>query len=223
MKNTLSIVLGIALALGVAAPARTASQVDISGYSRSFYMTDHNCSRNYNGSNGADSYFITRLDVDVVFRPADEIGIYWRLRAPDLHRWGGGQSEAKTKFIYGKVEQEWGAVCVGRLDAPDQLGLASLGYIPASADFGMTRLGPFDSSDDQDSLWYHKTWNNGFGLTAYYTLMAAQPDAANPIPPTLSRFPDLLIPQTPIGPNGIPTVHTTASLSNPVMNGMEAG
>jgi|GEM_PF-1362224 len=184
MKKTAAVVLGAALALGGSAPAQAASQVDISGFLRHFYITDHNYWRNYDGLKEVDSYFITRMDVNVVFRPTDEISVHWRLRAPDMYRWGSGRSEAQTKFIYGQVVQDWGMVRIGMLDAPDQMGLTSLGYIPVSVDFWMTRLGPFDSSTDRQSLWYQKNWDNGFGLTAYYTMLNSQPDetpaSANP-------------------------------------------
>lgn len=187
MNKTAALFLGTALALGSSAPAQAASQVDISGFFRNFYMTDHNYLRDYNGLNDSDSYFITRMDVNVVFRPTDEISVHWRLRAPDMYRWGSGKSEAQTKFIYGQIVQDWGMVRVGMLDAPDQMGLTSLGYIPVSVDFWMTRLGPFDSSTDRQSIWYQKNWDNGFGLTAYYTMLGCQPDA-NPDSPNPTKW-----------------------------------
>ncbi|UQZ88121.1 hypothetical protein C4J81_02395 [Deltaproteobacteria bacterium Smac51] len=159
-------------------PARAASLVDFSGYIRNFFITDYNYPRNYDSSKASDTYFVTRFNLNMVFTPTDEISVHWRFRAPNMHRWGSESSAFENKFFYGQIKQDWGTIRVGRIDAPDQLGLASLGYLPSSVDFNMTRLGPFDSSTDRDSIWYKKDWENGFGLTAYYTVMSSQPQAA---------------------------------------------
>lgn len=166
--------LGLMAVVWAAAPASAASLVDFAGTYRVWYNSDHNYTRQSRGDwKDSDSYFVSRLNLTLTFTPTDEVKVVWRLRAPDLARWGNGGNrvEAMTKFVYGQITQPWGTVRVGRLDAPDHLGLASMGYLPASVDTGWTKLGPFDSSDDRDSVYFTNQWGNGFGLIAYYSKM----------------------------------------------------
>lgn len=182
MNKVLVLLFGAAIGLAEAAPALAESQVDISGFMRTTYNLDHNYMRDYDKFRDSDSYFINRLDLYLVFRPTDEVSVHWRVRAPEMQRWGNQGDEiikANTKYVYGQITKDWGTVRVGRLDAPDQLGLTSLGYLPVSVDFWLTRLGPFDSSTDRDALWYNKSWDNGFGFTGYYTILNSQRENLN--------------------------------------------
>ena len=110
--------LGAMMVAGSAAPAAAASQVDFSGYYRAYFMNDYNL--NYGDEDKRnDSFFVNQLNLDFVFRPTDELAVFWELRAPDHQYWGaptwGNQSAVTTRFIYGEIKQDWGTIDIGRL------------------------------------------------------------------------------------------------------------
>ena len=181
MKKALAMALGGLMVAGSAAPAMAASSVDFSGYYRTYFMNDVNLGAQ--AKDGlTDSYFAHRLNIDMTFTPTDEIAVYWRLRAPTFQRWGTGSESIgqsgglnmETRYIYGKIKQNWGTVLIGRLaEDLDVYGLASLGYQPGGE---WSNVGPFDGDKDIDAIRISNEWDNGFGLMAQFNRVDAGRD-----------------------------------------------
>lgn len=170
MKRTMAIVLGAVMTAGLASPASAASLVDFSGYYRSMYMNETNTGHGRASHSFNDSYFQSRLQLDLAFSPTDEISVHWRLRGPGSYqRWGqSGNTELYTQHIYAEVKQEWGTVLVGRIsDELDAYGLASLGYMPQNNPV-YSKTGAFDRGEVMDGARYSRSWDNGFSLLAQY-------------------------------------------------------
>lgn len=181
------------------------SAIDFSGYYKAYYYAPNNVTHNTNGFSpdwhDSDEFFMNRLNVDVTFRPTDEISVFWQLRGPDKVRWGGTRLKDPrtgsgnfnepsgdwrngkwsgdrgslddgllvTTQIYGQIVQDWGTVKVGRMDGIADQGLTSLGYLPSSSGDGYLYRAPFDDLVDfRDAIHYSQTWDNGFGLNAFY-------------------------------------------------------
>ncbi len=183
MKRALAMALGAMMVAGSAAPAAAASQIDFSGYYRAYFLNDVNVNKRNEGAAYTDSYFGHRLNIDMTFRPTDEIDVFWRLRAPSFARWGNGGSRLgnlETAFIYGLIKQDWGNVIVGKInDGLDTYGLASLGYQPGTA---WTNVGPYDRAGNVDAIRYFNKWDNGFGIMGQYVKYGeglAGPDATS--------------------------------------------
>jgi len=169
MTKILAMGLGALMAEGWAASAGAASHIDFSGYYRIMYMSETNTGHGSEPRSFTDSYFQDRLQLDVTFRPTDQLAIHWSMRGPGSYRrWGSGHTALHTRFIYGEIIQDWGTVTVGRLsDDLDVYGLASLGYQGGTIPI-YTRAAPFDRADVFDGLRYTYTWDNGFSLLAQY-------------------------------------------------------
>ncbi|MDR1921352.1 MAG: hypothetical protein LBS31_06360 [Candidatus Adiutrix sp.] len=167
-KKALAMALGAMMAAGAASQANAASQVDFTGYYRAYYVVESNLDHQSGDAAFTDSFFAHRLNLEIAFTPTDEISVHWRLRAPNLARWGAGSLNPVTHFLYGRIKQDWGTVYVGRVtDVLNRYGLASLGY-GRSTDPVFTATGPFESNSPVDAIRYVNTWDNGFGLLAQY-------------------------------------------------------
>ncbi len=177
MKRALAMGLGLLLATGAASEASAASQIDFSGYYRIYQMNDVNLGRSAGDDSFTDSYWGARLNLDLTFAPTDEIEVFWRLRGPDFHRWGAGNTNRSgvdlgTYHVYGLIKQEWGNIYIGRLDEDlDVYGLATLGYM-AETNPIFTTVGPFEEAGVFDGVRYTKEWDNGFGLMAQYAKLS---------------------------------------------------
>jgi predicted porin len=171
--------LGAMMVAGSAAPAAAASQVDFSGYYRTYFMNEYNLNAESKTSDEDsthnDSFFVNRLNLDFAFRPTDELAVFWRLRAPANQKWGGtgvndGNRAATTVHVYGEIKQDWGTIDIGRLSSNfSDIGLASLGYAPGGPDpVAYTYVGPFDDDAEWDGIRYSNRWDNGFQFVAQY-------------------------------------------------------
>ncbi|MDR0548982.1 MAG: hypothetical protein LBI10_06185 [Deltaproteobacteria bacterium] len=183
MKKLLALALGAALTLAYIVPAQAASKVDVSGW---FRVLHHNLVNYNRAADGdyvqSDSFFDNRLNVNVDFKPSDDILVHWTLRAPNTHRWGAqtanpannatqGSSNAYvvyTRAIYATITQDWGKLSIGRLEEqfPTSMnGLKTLGYT-----YGTTYIyaNPFDFKNVADGIVYTYNWDNGFGINVYY-------------------------------------------------------
>jgi hypothetical protein len=189
MKKLLALALG-ALLVASAVPAFAESRVEFSGFFKAYYQSLHNFNRSVDYHDGGDTvrgrdseaFFQNRLQIDVTFRPTDEIAINWRFRGPHYGKWGSGDSyNLFTRFIYGEITQPWGPVVVGRLadGLPGTvLGLANLGYAPSYGnEFLYNQV--FDINDVVDGIAYVNSWDNGFGLAAWYVKAASNPYTAD--------------------------------------------
>ena len=172
MNKALILTLGAALAAGSAGPALAASQVDFTGYYRVMFMSEGNTDHTQGLRSSSDTYFQHRLNLDVTFRPTDELAVHWRLRGPGSYqRWGGGDMSLYTDYIYGEIKQGWGTILVGRMgDDLDVYGLAGLGYQPENIPI-YTNVGPFDRADNMDGVRYSRAWDNGVSLMLQYGLL----------------------------------------------------
>lgn len=162
------------LACFLSGKAFAAGSIDFSGYYTAMYLSEHNIG-NFSDSQGfADNYFAQRVELNLVFRPTDQVSVNWRLRAPLLGRWGaGGTYSAETIFAYGQIQNSWGTISIGQLsDRADDYGLANLGYFPVSADWGWAQVAPFDGWSFITGMEYRHNWDNGLGLLAQYSKLA---------------------------------------------------
>jgi hypothetical protein len=176
MKKLLALVLGLAL-VAATAPAQAASPVEFEGYVKVFHESLSNFLRNSDGDRiDRDNFFSNKIQVNVTFRPADNISVFWQFRGPNYQRWGitGANPDSSipahiyTRALYGEVVFPWGTIQGGRVvegNPGTGGGLASLGYAPAwGSEFRY--LNPFDSGDPLDSLTYQVALDNGFGFAA---------------------------------------------------------
>ena len=178
MKKALAMGLGALLAAGSAAPAFAASQIDFSGYYRMYFSNLWN--NNYSSSDArtSDSAFSNRLQMDFGFHATDEISVFWRLRAPSAQRWGTNDLPVITQWIYGRIQQDWGTVTIGRLPNSSLFnGLSNLGWQPKGADGSgdYTLVNPFDFLDDPaDGIRYANRWDNGFQIVAQFNRLSTR-------------------------------------------------
>ena len=186
MKRALAMALGAMLVASSAAPAAAASQIDFSGYYRTYFQNDYRFPTPDSfgdpiyGSNFAsdlerktDSYFINRLNLDVAFHATDEISVYWQLRAPSSQYWGqgnGNRTAVETNYVYGQIKQDWGTIDIGKLpEGHTNIGLMTLGWAPGGPDpVAYTWVNPFDFDTAYDGIRYSNRWDNGFQLVAQY-------------------------------------------------------
>jgi len=184
MKKALAMALGAMLCVGTAAPASAASQIDFSGYYRTYFINNWNESFTDKETRTNDSYFANRLVLNFAFQATDEVSAYFQLRAPSAQRWGGnpnnpgaeaGSNNATMYHAYGQVKQDWGTVSIGRLnDEYMYLGLASVGYNPGGVATD-TSWGVFDlPNDPYDGIRYENRWDGGFQLVAQFFRMDQQ-------------------------------------------------
>ncbi|MDR1871205.1 MAG: hypothetical protein LBS60_04635 [Deltaproteobacteria bacterium] len=190
MKKLLTLALGAMLALGLSMPAQAASKIDVSGWYRILHHNLVNFNRAAESDYvQSDSFFEHRLNVNVDFRPSDDVLIHWTLRAPNAVRWGAssgsnnftqGSSNAGvvyTRAIYATITQDWGQLSIGRLEEtfPTVMnGLKTLGYT-----YGTTYIyaNPFDYKDVVDGISYTYNMDNGFGVNVYYAKSITQDTA----------------------------------------------
>jgi len=189
-KRLLALGMGALLLAGSAATASAASQIDFSGYYRTYFSNLWNNTYKTSEARTSDSGFFNRLNMDFGFHPTDEVSVYWRLRAPKSQRWGDQTTGADNIYYYGEVKQDWGKVSIGRLAAKFYYtGLGNLGWQPMGADGSaiITLMNPFNISDDEhDGLRYANRWDN-FQLVAQFSRLGAVQtwgDAALPPPNT---------------------------------------
>ncbi len=185
MKKIWILALAAGLAAGPAEPLAAASQIDFSGYYRVMYMSETNNGHVRENASFTDAYFQDRLQLDLAFRPTDEISVHWRLRSPDTYRrWGSrdqGDRSLHTRHVYGRIEQSWGTVLVGSIsDDLDCGGLCTLGYQPVNIPI-YTKVGPFDRAEVLDAIRYQHQWANGFSLMVQYGKLGY--DEVDPEPP----------------------------------------
>ncbi|MDR1083448.1 MAG: hypothetical protein LBP22_00985 [Deltaproteobacteria bacterium] len=193
MKKLLVFALAAMLGMAMAMPAQAQSKVQFSGWYRVLHHNLVNFGRAWDKDQGfpagyeSDSFFEHRLNVNVDFRPTDDVLIHWTLRAPNFQRWGAGSMQQGTtnaatvwtRAIYATITQDWGTFSIGRLEEtfPTSMnGLKTLGY-----SYGTTYIyaNPFDYKDVADGMVYNYQWDNGFGINVYYAKYATQdPDNA---------------------------------------------
>jgi hypothetical protein len=196
MSKLLALALGAVL-VASAGPALAASPIEFEGYVKVFHESLSNFKRGTGGvfytvggqlhstREGGDiidrdNFFSNKLQINVTFRPNDQVSVFWQFRGPNYQRWGvtdrvdgnvRDQVNIYTRALYGEVVFPWGTIRGGRLLeglAGSAGGLASLGYNPSwGSEF--LYLNPFDSGDPVDGLTYTNKWDNGFGLAVYYT------------------------------------------------------
>ncbi|MDR2349990.1 MAG: hypothetical protein LBF41_05105, partial [Deltaproteobacteria bacterium] len=124
-----------------------------------------------------DGYFVTRFRLNVVFKPTDFLEVRWRLHAPGAARWGAGNWSAATMYAYGVVKTTAGTVSAGRVSSDiDSAGFQTLGYNPGWGFNAQAYV--FDVDSERDGVMYRNTWDNGFGLKAFYVKRASE------LPPT---------------------------------------
>ncbi|MDR2612697.1 MAG: porin [Deltaproteobacteria bacterium] len=172
MNKLLALALGAMLA-ATAAPAFAASPIEFEGYVKVFHESLSNFDR---GSTYQDreSFFWNRFNIDVTFRPNDQVSVHWRFRGPHYQRWGAADAantSLETRYVYGEVVFPWGTIRAGRITdglAGTVGGLGSLGYSPGWGAAEFTYAHAFDSGDAFDGITYSNKWDNGFGFAAYY-------------------------------------------------------
>jgi hypothetical protein len=171
MKKALAMALGAMLCVGTAAPASAASQIDFSGFYRTYFINNWNESFAEKETRTNESFFANRLVLDFAFHATDEVSTYFQLRAPGAQKWGteAGGPGAIMYHAYGELKQDWGTVSIGRLnDAYAYLGLASVGWNPGGIATD-TDWGVFDlAGDAYDGIRYENRWDNGFQLVAQF-------------------------------------------------------
>jgi hypothetical protein len=171
----------LALAVLLAVPADRASAespVTFSGYLRfrtlalgGFFPS------NADQDKRGDRYAVSRLRLNVVFKPTDNVEVRWRFHGPHAARWGSTNTGAQGDFslysiyFYGYIKTDWGNFSVGRVSSDiDSAGLRTLGYAPV---WGFNSQGYiFDRDTENDGVMYRKEWDNGFGLKAFYVKRA---------------------------------------------------
>ena len=172
-KKLLAMGLGALLVAGSVAPAFAASQVDFSGYYRTYFGNTWN---NTFAKQNDDSSFAHRLNLDFVFKPTDEISVNWEFRAPNSYRWGaaaGAGNTAESRFVYGQIDQDWGSIFIGRFaEKFTYLGLHNLGYQPKGVNPHYTLIGPFDVDAPTDGIRYLNRWDSGFQLAVQYNRLS---------------------------------------------------
>jgi hypothetical protein len=197
MKRALAMALGAMLVAG-AVPASAKSQIDFSGYYRTYMYGHFNQTITDKDADdySTDFYFRNRLQLDFAFNATDEISVIWRLRAPAGTRWGyqdaSGSSGITTHFAYGQIKQDWGTVSIGKLKpAFSDLGLASLGWAPSGPDVDATAMLPFDFDTAFAGAHYLNRWDNGFQLAAAFLRPEASAYyAAGYVPSNATRLND---------------------------------
>lgn len=172
-------VLSVALIL-TAAPrdAAAESPVTFSGYLRlrnialgGFFPQSGDVDK------ASDNYFVSRLRVNVDFKPNDRVEIRWRFHGPHGARWGTTATRQNedfslfSQYFYGVVKTDWGTISVGRVSYDiDSAGLRTLGYAPVWGWNGYSNI--FDRDSENDGIMYFNKWDNGFGLKAFYVKRA---------------------------------------------------
>lgn len=171
--------LGAILATGWAVPAH-ASTIDFSGFYSAQFISSNNLGFT-GGENLNETWFNSRLRLDVNFQATDEVSVHWRFQAPGGHRWGTDDSSLESVYYYGQAVQDWGTVRVGRIDGGvDEFGLSSLGWAP-NLDPEFTYIAPFEGASELDGIQYSHTWDNGFALKASYAKIASNWDGGSPV------------------------------------------
>jgi hypothetical protein len=128
----------------------------------------------------SDRYAISRLRVNVEFKPNDNVSVRWRFHGPHGARFGttntgaSGDFSLYSQYFYGVVKTGWGTFSAGRVSYDiDSAGLRTLGYAPLWG-FG-TSGNIFDRDSENDGIMYFNEWDNGFGLKAFYVKRAHTP------------------------------------------------
>jgi hypothetical protein len=179
MQKLFALVLGLFFVAGVASQAFAASPVEFSGYVKVYHESLSNFTRAHHDPYDRDSFFGNRLQIDVTFRPSDNVKVFWQFRGPDYQKWGTGNTTLFTRALYGEISFDWGTIRGGHIvdGLPGTVGgLASLGYVPKyGSEFLSTHV--FDYNSPVDALTYSNKWelSNGhkFGLAAYYDKMGS--------------------------------------------------
>ncbi|MDR1040739.1 MAG: hypothetical protein LBR80_11365 [Deltaproteobacteria bacterium] len=119
----------------------------------------------------SERYAISRLRVNVSFKPTDNVEVRWRFHGPHGSRFGSTNVRADSNlfsvYYFGIIKTELGTFRVGRVSSDiDSAGLQTLGYYPM---WGFESQGLiFDRDSENDGIMYMKEWENGFGLKAFY-------------------------------------------------------
>jgi hypothetical protein len=144
----------------------------------------------------SDRWAVSRLRVNVSFKPTDNLEVRWRFHGPHGARWGttstgaGGDFSLYSLYFFGIINTGWGKISVGRVSSDiDSAGLKTLGYTPS---WGFSSQGwIFDRDSENDGIMYFNEWENGFGLKAFYVKRAhrsGNQTYANVAPPNDHRF-----------------------------------
>lgn len=155
------------------APVFSAGEVEFSG----LYRVRTYALGNYWNSGGnrgddlnslSEQYFVSRLRLNFVFRPTDQIEVRWRFHAPHHTRWGASGEGLATRsmYYYGIAKTDFGRFSIGRQDLDlNAAGLQTLGYMPT---WGLASQGfIFDVDSEDDGIRYDYKWDN-WGLKAFY-------------------------------------------------------
>ncbi|MDR1081046.1 MAG: hypothetical protein LBQ79_08830 [Deltaproteobacteria bacterium] len=177
----LALVAAAAFQVWVAPFASAESPVTFSGYLRlRTFALGGFFSNSPDLDKVSDRFAVTRLRVNVSFKPTDNVEIRWRFHGPHAARWGttatGGTGDFTlySLYFFGIVKTDWGTISAGRVSSDiDSAGLKTLGYTPA---WGFSSQGwIFDRDSENDGVMYYNEWENGFGLKAFYVKRASRP------------------------------------------------
>ncbi|MDR1312972.1 MAG: hypothetical protein LBQ12_04555 [Deltaproteobacteria bacterium] len=192
MTKARTVILALAAALLILASgapeASAESPVTFSGYLRiRTYALGGLFSTNPALEKVGDRYAITRLRLNVSFKPTDNIEIKWRFHGPNGARWGTTNAASDfslySLYFFGIIKTDWGNISVGRVSSDiDSAGLKTLGYTPS---WGFSSQGwIFDRDSENDGIMYFNEWENGFGLKAFYVKRASRTPNFNVSPNT---------------------------------------
>ncbi|MDR1081684.1 MAG: hypothetical protein LBQ79_12190 [Deltaproteobacteria bacterium] len=177
MRSIRVIMAALAAAIFLASvqpDASAESPITFSGYLRlrtlalgGFFASDEHLDK------VSDRYAISRLRVNVEFKPNDKVSVRWRFHGPHGARFGStntgpaGDFSLFSQYFYGVAKTDWGTFSAGRISYDvDSAGLRTLGYAPLWG-FG-TSGNIFDRDSENDGIMYFNEWDNGFGVKAFY-------------------------------------------------------
>ncbi|MDR2442995.1 MAG: porin, partial [Deltaproteobacteria bacterium] len=197
MKKILSLAIGVML-VAMAVPALAETAVDFSGYYRLQHFNVVNYERGWNDDAASKtSMFRHRFQFQLVFHATEEIDVTWQIRAPHWANWGeygvGARINAQSRAFFATIKQPWGTVRIGRLadgSPGTDGGLFTLGHNLSWGIHGNFYAGGkvFDFDDVVDGITYNKSFDNGFGLAAYYFKYSSNTGNANVKDGDIDRF-----------------------------------
>jgi hypothetical protein len=184
-KSILAVLVAWAVVFGLCYDAKADSPVTFSGYLRlrafgfgGFFPPSSTAE---NTDSRSERFAVSRLRLNVVFKPNENVEIRWRFHAPHGSRWGGGNyTDIRTVYAFGRAKTRIGNFSIGRISSDvDSSGLQTLGYAPT---WGFSSQGfIFDSDSEWDGAMYRNDWANGFGIKAIYLKrVSTVPTAAAP-------------------------------------------
>ncbi|MDR2459744.1 MAG: hypothetical protein LBE38_03025 [Deltaproteobacteria bacterium] len=175
VRNTVVVMLlFVSLVLSLSIAAKAESPITFSGYLRirtfglgGFFphvLAETTDKR-------SDKYAITRLRVNVVFKPLENLEVRWRFQGPTGARYGTSNQASdfslQSMYFYGVIKTDYGNISIGRISYDvDSAGFQTLGYMPTWGFNAQANV--FDRDSENDGILYRNDWDNGFGLKAFY-------------------------------------------------------